>query len=124
MRQLVKAVLVVLISVSTRAQSADGQLESFYKKYLDEHFALRPLEATSLGDHRFDRELDDVSKASREKWRAHDRQTLRDLKKSLPYKQLSRAAQIDYEIFQHDLEQAMAEIRDAEHHLELKEVAK
>ncbi|HEY6226920.1 MAG TPA: DUF885 domain-containing protein [Verrucomicrobiae bacterium] len=107
MRQLVKAVLVVLISVSTRAQSADGQLESFYKKYLDEHFALRPLEATSLGDHRFDRELDDVSKASREKWRAHDRQTLRDLKKSLPYKQLSRAAQIDYEIFQHDLEQGL-----------------
>src|ERR1041385_4192309 len=107
MRQLVQAVLLVLISLSARAQTADAQLESFYKKYLDEHFALRPLEATSLGDHRFDRELEDVSKASREKWKQHERDTLRALKKEVPYKQLSRAAQIDYEIFQHDLEQGL-----------------
>src|ERR1044071_4920667 len=107
MRKLVPAFLLFLACVCLRAQTADAELESFYKKYLDEHFALRPLDATSLGDHRFDRELEDVSKASREKWRAHDRETLRALKKSVAYKQLSRAAQIDYEIFQHDLEQGL-----------------
>src|SRR5690349_12939246 len=103
MRQILALSLLFLFSACVQAQS-DAQLDSFYKKYLDEHFALRPLDATSLGDHRFDRELDDVSKASREKWRQHDRETLRALKKAVSYKQLSRAAQIDYEIFEHDLE--------------------
>jgi uncharacterized protein (DUF885 family) len=105
MRQVIKLFAAIfLCGLSLHAQTADAQLESFYKKYLDEHFALRPLDATSLGDHRFDSQLEDVSKASREKWREHDRQTLRALTKSIPYKQLSRAAQIDYEIFAHDLE--------------------
>jgi uncharacterized protein (DUF885 family) len=103
MRQIFALSLLFLLAARVPAQS-DAQLESFYKKYLDEHFVLRPLDATGLGDHRFDRELEDVSKASRDKWRAHDRETLRALKKEVPYKQLSRAAQIDYEIFAHDLE--------------------
>ena len=97
-------VFIALFCIALHAQTADERLESFYKKYLDEHFALRPSEATTLGDHRFDGQLEDVSKASREKWLAHDRQTLYALKNSIPYKQLSRASQIDYEIFQHDLE--------------------
>src|SRR6478672_10940497 len=104
----ISALVVLLLFTSATALSfpptADAGLEKFYKHYLDEHFALRPLDATSLGDHRFDRELEDVSKASREKWRQQDRETLRALKKAIPYKQLSRSAQIDYEIFEHDLE--------------------
>jgi uncharacterized protein (DUF885 family) len=104
MRRLIRFSVVFVFCLNICAQTADEQLESFYKKYLDEHFVLRPSEATALGDHRFDGQLEDVSKASREKWRAHDRQTLRALKQSVPYKQLSRASQIDYEIFQHDLE--------------------
>jgi uncharacterized protein (DUF885 family) len=107
MRQVIHFAVVLLCCLRLHAQTADAQLESFYKKYLDEHFALRPLEATSLGDHRFDSQLEDVSKGSREKWKQHDRETLRALKKSIPYKQLSRSSQIDYEIFQHDLERGL-----------------
>jgi uncharacterized protein (DUF885 family) len=107
MRQLTFIVLSLCCCLRLHAQSADAGLEAFYKKYLDEHFALRPLDATGLGDHRFDHLLDDVSKASREKWRAHDRATLRALEKSVPYKRLSRPAQIDYEIFQHDLQRGL-----------------
>src|SRR5687768_1828975 len=102
MRRGFHILLFIACSFVLRAQTADAQLEAFYKKYLEEHFALRPLNATQLGDHRFDHLLEDVSKASREKWRAHEREALRELKREVDYKKLSRAAQIDYEIFEHD----------------------
>jgi uncharacterized protein (DUF885 family) len=105
--RLLLSIALVVSSLSLHGQNADAQLDSFFKRYLEEHFALRPLDATSLGDHRFDRLLDDVSKAGREKALEHERATLRALKKEVPYKQLSRAAQIDYEIFQHDLERGL-----------------
>ena len=107
MRRGFHILLLIACSVILRAQTADAQLEAFYKKYLEEHFALRPLDATQLGDHRFDHLLEDVSKVSREKWRAHEREALRELKKAVDYKKLSRAAQIDYEIFEHDLKRGL-----------------
>ena len=106
MRGLWIFVLVVSCVVS-RGQGADAALEVFYKKYLEEHFALRPLDATQLGDHRFDHLLEDVSKGAREKWRAQDREALKELKREVDYKKLSRAGQIDYEIFEHDLKRGL-----------------
>jgi uncharacterized protein (DUF885 family) len=83
--------------------AADTQLEQFFREYLDATFALRPLEATQLGDHRFDDRLDDVSPAARQQWAALVRRTLEELARRVPYDHLSRAAQIDYEILEHDL---------------------
>src|SRR6266567_5574343 len=82
----------------------DQKLESFFKSYLDERFRLRPVEATKLGDHRFDSQLEDVSPPARQRWLAHTRQTLRELPKQVNYSQLSQPARIDFEIFKHDLE--------------------
>src|SRR5687767_7989408 len=107
MRRGILFLLLILSCGGLRGQNADERLEAFYKKYLEEHFALRPLSATQLGNHRFDHLLEDVSKGSREKWKEHERRTLRALKKELPYKELSRAAQVDYEIFRHDLERGL-----------------
>ncbi|HUS37772.1 MAG TPA: DUF885 domain-containing protein [Verrucomicrobiae bacterium] len=107
MRRGFQILFFIACSFILRAQTADARLEAFYKKYLEEHFALRPLDATQLGDHRFDHLLEDVSKASREKWRAHERERLRELKREVDYKKLSRSAQIDYEIFEHDLERGL-----------------
>jgi uncharacterized protein (DUF885 family) len=96
---------------AARAGQADARLETVFKGYLDQYFQLRPLEATRLGDHRFDTQLDELSPAARAKWLALVRQELEDLPKQVDYRQLSRDGQIDFEIFQHSLtaEQWLAE---------------
>jgi len=78
-------------------------LETFFRAYLDERFALRPLEATQLGDHRFDHQLEDLSPNSRARWVAHTARTLEQLPKVVNYDNLPRAAQVDYEIFENEL---------------------
>ena len=85
------------------AQEADIRLNALFKEYLDEHFRQQPLEATQLGDHRFDRLLDDVTPRAREGWLAHARQTLQKLPKKVDYAKLSRDGQIDFDIFKQEL---------------------
>src|SRR5262245_27782488 len=67
-------------------EDADVKLEAYFKEYLDEHFHRQPLEATRLGDHRFDHLLDDISRQGRDGWLAHARRTLADLPKRVQYK--------------------------------------
>ena len=45
------------------ALAADSQLESFFRRHLEERFLIHPFEATQLGDHRFDDRLDRPEKA-------------------------------------------------------------
>jgi len=92
---------------SAPGQSADAKLEAFFKEYLEQTFRLRPMEATQLGDHRFDNLLDDLSAQGRNRWKEHARQTLDELPKRVDYKQLSRPAQIDFEIFEHELNKSL-----------------
>jgi uncharacterized protein (DUF885 family) len=92
------------VASAIAAAPEDQKLESFFKSYLDENFRLRPVEATKLGDHRFDAQIEDVSPQARKGWLEHTRQTLRELPKQVNYSQLSRPAQVDFEILKHDLE--------------------
>jgi len=99
------SVLMTITSIAPAStQDADATLERFFRQYLDAHFQMQPLAATELGDHRFDAQLDDVSRASRERWLAHVKKTLSDLPTQVEYSALSRDGQIDYEIFKHSLE--------------------
>lgn len=100
---VVALALCVVTGQPTRAQDADAQLEKFFKEHLEASFRLRPVDATGLGDHRFDNRLDDISKAARAGWLKQTRATLKELPKRVDYKKLSRAGQIDFEIFQQDL---------------------
>ena len=102
---LVIRVLLVVLFAGTPAfaQSADAALESFFKRHLDEHFQMRPLEATRLGDRRFDGLLEDVSPTARAGWLAFTRRTLKELPRQVDYAKLSRDAQIDFEIFRQEL---------------------
>ena len=92
------------LTTATAQESADAKLNSFFKTYLDEHFRQQPLEATRLGDHRFDSKLDDISREARDGWLTFARKTLADLPQQVDYAKLSRDSQIDFEIFQHSLE--------------------
>ena len=86
------------------AQSEDAKLESFFKAYLDASFSLRPMQATEMGDHRFDSQLEDLSPGARAKWLEQTRSTFAELPQKVDHQKLSRARQIDFEILKHTLE--------------------
>ncbi len=92
---------------SDAASEANARLEAFFRNHLEESFRMRPLEATMLGDHRFDHLLDDISPDARRKWLEHYRSQLEKLQKEIPYDKLSRSGQIDFEIFRDDLNRSI-----------------
>jgi len=103
---LVAATLMGLPAVRA-AQDGDARLNDFFKRYLDEQFRAHPVEATRLGDHRFDALLDDLSAPARERWLARLRTLLQQLPTEVDYSRLTRDGQIDFEILRHDLEETL-----------------
>ena len=99
--------VLALAPLAGAAADADAALRAFYQRRLDTSFRLEPTTATLLGDHRFDDQLEDVSKASRARWVAETRATLKALPKAVEYRALSRDSQIDFEIFRHDLQASL-----------------
>jgi uncharacterized protein (DUF885 family) len=89
------------------ADDEDARLAAFFRAYLDEDFRARPLEATRLGDHRFDHLLDDLSPEARAGWSVRLRRTLAELPRQIDYQKLSRAGQIDFEILRHHLTRSL-----------------
>jgi uncharacterized protein (DUF885 family) len=81
----------------------DAKLAAFFRGWLDDHFRRHPFEATRAGDHRYDDRLDDLSPDARAADRAAIQKTLAALPQQIDYAKLSRASQIDFEIFRHDL---------------------
>lgn len=81
----------------------DGKLAAFFQRHLDASFALHPLDATRLGDHRFDHLLDDLSSEAQERWTAYLKKTLADLPRAVDTAKLSRDGQVDFEILRDDL---------------------
>jgi len=83
--------------------TADQQFEALAKRYLDESPAQSPVNATALGDHRFDSRLDDVSVAG---WQS--RVVFAEIYLSalapIDHTQLSRANQVDALLLRNDLE--------------------
>jgi len=89
------------------AQDADTALRDYFQRYLEESFRQQPLQATRLGDHRFDHLLDDLTTQARAAWVEHDRKALAELPKRVDYEKLSRAGKIDLEIFRHELTKSL-----------------
>ena len=89
--------------ISAPGQDMDKKLTAFFQDYLETQFRHQPLEATQLGDHRFDSLLDDLSREALAARRVRDVEALEALPRRIDYAQLSRDSQIDYEIFRQDL---------------------
>src|SRR3954470_20659902 len=83
--------------------SEDAKLAAYFRGWLDDHFRRHPFDATRAGDHRYDDRLDDLSPEARAADRAALQKALAELPKRVDYARLTRAGQIDYEIFPHDL---------------------
>lgn len=94
---------VWLVACRAAGGPAEEALTQFFQRHLETSFALRPLDATRLGDHRFDHLLDDVSAGAQARWVAHLRQALRALPREVPYAALDRDGQIDFEILRDEL---------------------
>src|SRR5688572_25521223 len=106
------SLLVLGMTASLRAEDesaakADAKLEAFFQSYLDETFALRPLEATLLGDHRFDDRLDDVSPEARAEWSALYRKRLAALEAEIPVDELSADGRVSFEILRAELRRSI-----------------
>lgn len=83
--------------------SSDQAFARLAERYLDAYPALSPVGATGLGDHRFDRLLDEVSDRARARRQDLYTKILEQLKRINPG-QLSRAHQVDYVLLRHELE--------------------
>src|SRR5690242_17072079 len=103
MRYALLGLTLLLAPAARAAEGEDGRLTAFFKAFLDAELKARPLEATRLGDHRFDHRMDDVSAKARAGWVQRYRDTLADLPRKVDKKKLSRGGQIDYEILEHHL---------------------
>jgi uncharacterized protein (DUF885 family) len=83
--------------------SPDQQFESLAQRYLQESPELEPVDATALGDHRFDDRVDDVSAAG---WQARVAFAERQLAAldAIDRAALSRPNQVDALLLRHELE--------------------
>ena len=99
--------VMVLAASASAAAGEDAKLEAFFRHYLDEYFQQQPSNATALGDHRFDARLEDLSAESRVKWFQRTRRALADLPRQVDFTRLTRAGQVDFEIFKHELEKTV-----------------
>ena len=86
--------LFLTFSVTVAQSSADKQFEYLAKRYLDESPTLRPVGATSLGDHRFDHLVNQVSIEARAERVAFNKKYIEELE-IIPKGELSRAYQVD-----------------------------
>lgn len=94
--------LELAAEVRDAALTPDQRFEQLAKRYIDESPALSPIGATTLGDHRFDSLVDEVSDAARQRERAFYQRYLGELAK-LDRKQLSRENQVDYQLLTQQL---------------------
>jgi len=112
-RMLLCALLAMVPALPSQAQPSAteeaelARLVAFFQAYLEDEFRHRPLEATRLGDHRHDDRLDDISPDARAANVERDQKTLAELPKQVDREELSRAGQIDFEIFEHHLKRSL-----------------
>ena len=108
MKSVLRSLVVSLFIVSLgSAQTEDAKFAAFFRERLDAGFQFNPVEATSTGEHRYDHLLGDVSASARARWVEHARTTLAALRQKIEHSRLTRAGQIDFDIFEHDLRKSL-----------------
>jgi len=82
---------------------ADVTFEEIGKRYLGEMLPLMPVQATALGEHRYDGSLDDVSPDGQARKSALAHQLLAQLQ-TLDFGRMTRANQVDFRLLRSELE--------------------
>lgn len=81
---------------------SDKEFAKLSANWLDNYLRLSPVQATQIGDHRFDAQIDDLSVKGRAKQLAFNKNTLAKLGK-INRTKLSRDNQVDYAILENSL---------------------
>jgi uncharacterized protein (DUF885 family) len=90
-------------AAATAPSASDAAFADLSQRWLDGFMKINPVNATSIGDHRFDGEIDDVSAAGRAAGIAFDREMLAALD-GIDAATLSRENQIDAKILRNQLQ--------------------
>lgn len=85
----------------------DAKLAAYFEEQLAENFRRHPYFATRIGNHEFDDRLDDLSPKARAEDLERTRKLLAALPKTIDFDKLSPAGQIDFQIWQQELEFAL-----------------
>lgn len=101
---IVLAVILPLCALQAAPGAASSALDQFFQRYLNAAFILSPVDATRLGDHRFDHLLDDPTVETQARTIALLRKTLEDLPSQVPYAGLTADGKVDFEILRDELE--------------------
>lgn len=94
---------VLLVAPAADPAPEDAKLAALYRAYLDDECRRHPLFATRQGNHDHDDRLDDLSPAARADDVKRTRALLAELPAKIDAKKLTRAGQIDLEIWTHAL---------------------
>ncbi len=79
------------------------------KRFLENLFHTSPVHATSLGEHRYDHQLDQVDHAARQRRLKQAKQLLADLN-AISFDSLSQDNQVDAELIRHELKRDIWEV--------------
>ncbi|MDW8242251.1 MAG: DUF885 domain-containing protein [Thermogemmata sp.] len=94
-------------AASAAMAEEDRKLADLFRQYLEEECRRHPYRATQLGTHEHDDRLDDLSAEARAEDVQFRRAWRQRLERNIRLPQLSRAAQIDLEIWKHALDYAL-----------------
>lgn len=90
---------------------ADKEFAKLSANWLDNYLRLSPVQATQIGDHRFDDQIDDLSAKGCAKQLAFNKSTLAELGK-ISRSKLSRDNQVDYAILENSLKSNIFNIEE------------
>ncbi len=91
------------VAISADESGMDAQFEELARRYVDDFTRFAPVSATSLGDHRYDDQLDEISEAARNE-RLRWTQEFIDKTNEIDPNALSRKNQVDLTLLRHALQ--------------------
>jgi uncharacterized protein (DUF885 family) len=99
------ALVACALAAAALAARADGvaELHGLFDREWERDLADSPLQATYLGDRRYDDRLPDISPAAEDARAAADARVLEDLAR-IPRGALPPAEQLNYDLFRHEYE--------------------
>jgi uncharacterized protein (DUF885 family) len=100
------ALVVQVQAAPAQPAAADARFEALGTRFIAEFGRYSPVDATALGDHRFDGDLDDLSAAGRAQNAAWVRRLLGELE-DIDRSALSRANQVDAAMLENQLRYAL-----------------
>ena len=104
--------LFLSLSFYANANPKDADFEKIAQNYIEGFLSAHPEYATELGDHRFDDQLTDYSKATRDRQLASAKQLRDQLKSFEDFSQLTGANQVDLRILRDNIDNEIFELEE------------